>query len=355
MDEPQTITWTIPPTATSAAEPDGYSANELRQWWIRTTTEDIDNSIDKIREYGGSGPARDLLEVGHLLAKVAGREVSDEEATELGVFFYSRSKFARWAAAILDGRRPSDDTLYDLTYYLMMARRARYAGGWPAGITPKEAKTEQDPPEPYDPEQADHQFGQPPAVADLPQDLWEAAITNAAHLDANVQTDGWLRNIIAHALAGLHSRGMLATDGELLTLTYQAWELIANAGWDAHRGQTDLDKAPGWHEAAIRWRDRFHEAIGVRPTTPTVGPVPDRTGNQDRLLADAWALLRGTFDSSEPWPDGILDWYDRWRDSTPTGMMRHGAYKCPIHRPDGRGGWTNRGRACTTDGCTIGS
>lgn len=32
-----------------------------------------------------------------------------------------------------------------------------------------------------------------------------------------------------------------------------AWNIIANAGWD---GQ---GKSPGWQEAAVRWRDNYHE------------------------------------------------------------------------------------------------
>lgn len=44
-------------------------------------------------------------------------------------------------------------------------------------------------------------------------------------------------------------------------LLHDAWGLIANAGWDAHRGTVDGEKPPGWHEAALRWRDRFHALI----------------------------------------------------------------------------------------------
>jgi hypothetical protein len=36
-------------------------------------------------------------------------------------------------------------------------------------------------------------------------------------------------------------------------LLYEAWGLIANAGWDG------LDKTEGWQEAAIQWRDKYHE------------------------------------------------------------------------------------------------
>ena len=45
---------------------------------------------------------------------------------------------------------------------------------------------------------------------------------------------------------------------EMMDLCESAWGLIANAGWDAHSGNTALDKTPGWHEAAIRWRDKYH-------------------------------------------------------------------------------------------------
>jgi hypothetical protein len=47
-------------------------------------------------------------------------------------------------------------------------------------------------------------------------------------------------------------------------LLEQAWGLIANAGWDAHTGNTDLDKSPGWHEAAIAWREEYFRRIGRR-------------------------------------------------------------------------------------------
>lgn len=50
-----------------------------------------------------------------------------------------------------------------------------------------------------------------------------------------------------------------ATQEELL---YDAWNLIANAGWDAHRGLVNLEKSPGWHEAALRWRDGYHAHLG---------------------------------------------------------------------------------------------
>lgn len=35
-------------------------------------------------------------------------------------------------------------------------------------------------------------------------------------------------------------------------LLYEAWSVIANAGWDG------ADKSEGWQEAAVRWRDKWH-------------------------------------------------------------------------------------------------
>lgn len=106
-------------------------AQELREWWTATTDDDISGSLSKVVEYGGSGAAYDLISTGRRLARLSGREVGDEEAVELGIAFYISSKLDRWMAAIMDGRRPSDDTLLDVVYYGMMARRNRAVGGWP--------------------------------------------------------------------------------------------------------------------------------------------------------------------------------------------------------------------------------
>lgn len=106
-------------------------AIELETWWIETATTDIGGSIQKIAEYGGSGPAYDLLATGHDLAAMNGRRVDDEEAVELAILFYLSSKVNRMLAAAIDGRRGSDDTLLDISYYAFMARRNRVVGGWP--------------------------------------------------------------------------------------------------------------------------------------------------------------------------------------------------------------------------------
>jgi hypothetical protein len=53
-----------------------------------------------------------------------------------------------------------------------------------------------------------------------------------------------------------------------------AWGLIANAGWDAGSGVTDIPKTAGWHEAAVRWReDYFGQLTTEERETPLMNPV----------------------------------------------------------------------------------
>jgi hypothetical protein len=66
-------------------------------------------------------------------------DVNDEEATEIGIYFYELGKIARWTAAIREGRRVSDDTLHDAGIYIKMAQRNRAVGGWPFAVDTKEA------------------------------------------------------------------------------------------------------------------------------------------------------------------------------------------------------------------------
>lgn len=112
-------------------QPAPHWGDELRAWWLTTADSDIGGSLDKVVAYGGSGAAYDLVATGHDLAAMNHRKVSDEEAVEIAIAFYLSSKVNRWMAAIIDGRRPSDDTLLDISYYAMMSRRNRAVGGWP--------------------------------------------------------------------------------------------------------------------------------------------------------------------------------------------------------------------------------
>lgn len=119
------------------------SATELASWWTMQASDEIDMVVAKAIEYGGGGAAIDLIQVGQDIAAVSGRQVSDEEATELGIYFYLRGKFSRWTAALIEGRRVSSDTLLDIGIYVRMAQRNRQVGGWPFGT--KEIKAEVEP------------------------------------------------------------------------------------------------------------------------------------------------------------------------------------------------------------------
>jgi hypothetical protein len=108
-------------------------ADDLRTWWVDDSARTIDNSLPKIIEYG----AGDLVEIGKRLAEISHRpNITDTDATELGIYFYLVGKLARWHQAVVEGRRVSDDTLFDIEFYTKMARRNRDAGEWPANITP---------------------------------------------------------------------------------------------------------------------------------------------------------------------------------------------------------------------------
>lgn len=113
---------------------DGFDAQELADWWASVTHFDVLHMLPKLVEYGGAGSAQDLVDIGTAIGQFRNGSVpSTEEATELGIAFYLIGKIARWKAAILEGQRPSDDTLKDIAIYAMMARRNRIAGGWPIG------------------------------------------------------------------------------------------------------------------------------------------------------------------------------------------------------------------------------
>jgi hypothetical protein len=100
---------------------------ELTRWWMETAGAEVDKTVDKAIEYGST----DLIDIGLMLARTMRRDVDEQEAAELGVFFYLIGKIARWQSAIERGDRPSDDTLLDIGVYVRMAQRIRSAGGWP--------------------------------------------------------------------------------------------------------------------------------------------------------------------------------------------------------------------------------
>lgn len=102
----------------------------IEDWWIEQSRQEMEACVPKAAEYGST----DLAVVGRAMGRMMGREsLSDEEATEIGIFFYLQGKFARWEDAIMHGRKVSDDTLLDLSVYTKMMQRNRAVGGWPFG------------------------------------------------------------------------------------------------------------------------------------------------------------------------------------------------------------------------------
>ena len=99
----------------------------LAQWWRDTAEAEISQTVAKAIEYGST----DLIDIGRSIARVADLEVEDDEAAEMGIFFYLEGKLSRWRSALERGDRPSDDTLLDIGVYARMAQRIRHSGGWP--------------------------------------------------------------------------------------------------------------------------------------------------------------------------------------------------------------------------------
>lgn len=115
------------------------SVSALRGWWEQTAHDEVAGLIAKMVEYGGLSRATDLTEIGRHLTEVGVPEgpllgsggVQEGWLQELGIYFYLVGKFARWSAAIQEGRPVSDDTLLDIGIYVRMAQRVRAVGGWP--------------------------------------------------------------------------------------------------------------------------------------------------------------------------------------------------------------------------------
>lgn len=113
----------------------------LRDWWMDTASVEFGMVGAKAIEYG----ATDLADIGHMLARTQGRTVNDEEAAEMGCYFYALGKIGRWTAAMSRGDRVSVDSLIDLGVYVRMAQRIRAVGGWPYDLEPsKEEQTIQE-------------------------------------------------------------------------------------------------------------------------------------------------------------------------------------------------------------------
>lgn len=99
----------------------------LETWWQAEAADTARKTAAKCAEYGSA----DLYHIGRAMATVAGwPPVSDDQAFELGVFFYAYGKITRAMSAFERGALPSDDTWLDLSVYAKMAQAHR-AGVWP--------------------------------------------------------------------------------------------------------------------------------------------------------------------------------------------------------------------------------
>lgn len=97
---------------------------ELEQWWVGKVENDIGRTVPKIEEYG----TRDLTAMGHMLATIKGIPLKDDQAAIYGCMFYAMGKCARALAALERSEMPSEDTLFDLSIYAMMARSFKERG-----------------------------------------------------------------------------------------------------------------------------------------------------------------------------------------------------------------------------------
>lgn len=113
-----------------ALSPKEALARDLNQWWMDIAHEEAIAVVDKAVEYG----ANSMTELGHEIAKLSGRKISDGQAIELACYFYIKGKMGRWSDAIVAGKDVSDDTLGDIGVYVRMAQRVRSNGGWPGTV-----------------------------------------------------------------------------------------------------------------------------------------------------------------------------------------------------------------------------
>lgn len=109
---------------TSVDKPHPTPILELATWWADQVESDIQRTVPKIGEYG----TKDLEAMGRLFAQIRGVEWSSDIAAVWGIMFYAQGKIARAIASLERGEMPSEDTLFDLSIYAMMARSYQARG-----------------------------------------------------------------------------------------------------------------------------------------------------------------------------------------------------------------------------------
>lgn len=99
----------------------------ITEWWLARAAEEARAVVPKAVSYGSNS----LMQLGRKMAQLQGREVSDDEALELGCWANLVQKVERMTDAVMRGERCSDDTIYDVGIYIKMVQRIRDAGSWP--------------------------------------------------------------------------------------------------------------------------------------------------------------------------------------------------------------------------------
>lgn len=103
---------------------DDAAMSDLELWWSETVADDMARTIPKIQEYGN----KDLEAIGAAFAHMQGKTIIQKNAAIYGCMFYALGKLTRAVAALERGDTPSEDTLFDLSIYAMMARSFRERG-----------------------------------------------------------------------------------------------------------------------------------------------------------------------------------------------------------------------------------
>jgi hypothetical protein len=100
------------------------AAQELHDWWLDHSTNEIDGMIEKLMEYGTG----DLYEIGRTMLGFFDPVRMEDHALcyEIGVMFYVVGKINRVISAAHKSEQASDDTWHDLAVYskMVLARRA---------------------------------------------------------------------------------------------------------------------------------------------------------------------------------------------------------------------------------------
>lgn len=104
-------------------------------WWTRNAETTARATAAKCAEYG----SHDLYAIGHNVARMNRRTVTNAEAFEIGCLFYVLGKIERALSATQRGEQASDDTWFDLSVYATMVQAHR-AGVWMDQLRDEESK-----------------------------------------------------------------------------------------------------------------------------------------------------------------------------------------------------------------------